>query len=138
MRRNIAVPATLADLAAGQWGLITNSQARQQGMSAQTVARLAEDGVLERLRHGVYRISGAPPGAADPLRVAWLALRPALSAAQRLSLDKVEVVSHQSAAQLHQLGNADADRLEFTTPDRRQARDRDVRFHRAAVTSVAR
>lgn len=102
-------------------------------MSAQTLARLAEVGHFERIRHGVYRIAGAPPGRWDRLQAAWLALQPDLSVAERLSLPEVEVVSHRSAAQLHRLGDLDADRLEFLTPERRQTRDRDVRLHRGTV-----
>jgi hypothetical protein len=129
MSSKIAVPIAVADLAAGQWGLFTTSQARQEGVSAQTVAHLAEQGVLERLRQGVYRIGGTPSSPADQLRSAWLALEPKLSAADRLARETVEVVSHRSAAQLHHLGDLDADRLEFSTPTRRQSRNTDVRFH---------
>jgi hypothetical protein len=127
----------VADDAAAQWGLFTTAQARAQGLTAQALARLADDGVVERLRHGVYRVTGAPPHPSDPLRAAWLALDPIRSAAERVSaysMEPVDVVSHRSAAQLHHLGDLDADRLEFTTAVRRQTRSADVRFHRAALT----
>jgi predicted transcriptional regulator of viral defense system len=133
MARSIRVSLDLADLAAGQWGLFTTSQARREDVSAQTLARLTDAGHLERVRHGVYRITGSPPSPWARLQAAWLALQPALSVAERLRLSDVEVVSHRSATQLHRLGDLDADRLEFTTPVRRQTRDRDVRLHRGTI-----
>jgi predicted transcriptional regulator of viral defense system len=107
-------------------------------MSAQALARLAELGHLERLRHGVYRITGTPPGQWSNLQAAWLALQPDLGVAERLSLPGVEVVSHRSAAQIHRIGDLDADRLEFLTPERRQTRDRDVRLRRGVVAPADR
>jgi predicted transcriptional regulator of viral defense system len=129
----------LGALAAEQWGLFTTAQAGQVGVSSQQLARLAGQGVLERVRHGVYRVAGAPPGQRDHVRAAWLALRPAQTAGERLGggtgtePEDVEVVSHRSAATLHGLGDLDADRAEFTVATRRQSRDRDVRFHLATL-----
>ena len=113
-----------------QWGLITTAQAHNAGLSSQQLARFSDTGVLERLRHGVYRVVGAPPNPHDDLRAAWLALAPARTAQERLADPDVEVVSHRSAAVVHQLGDLDADRLEFTTSARKQTRDSQVRFHR--------
>jgi len=113
-----------------QWGLITTAQAHSAGLSSQQLARFSDTGVLERLRHGVYRVVGAPPNPNDDLRAAWLALAPARTAQERLADPDVEVVSHRSAAVVHQLGDLDADRLEFTTSARKQTRDSQVRFHR--------
>src|SRR5450759_2034316 len=120
----------VGDLAMDQWGLITTAQAHNAGLSSQQLARFADTGVLERLRHGVYRVVGAPPNPNDDLRAAWLALAPARTAQERLADPDVEVVSHRSAAVVHQLGDLDADRLEFTTRARKQTRDAQVRFHR--------
>src|ERR1035437_294889 len=120
----------VGDLAMEQGGLTTTAQARNAGLSSQQLARLADTGVLERLRHGVYRVVGAPPNLNDDLPAAWLALAPARTAQERLADPDVEVVSHRSAAVVHQLGDLDADRLEFTTSARKQTRDSQVRFHR--------
>lgn len=125
----------LADIAAGQWGLITTAQARAVGQSAQTVARLAEQGVLERLTHGVYRLAGTPADSRDDLRAAWLALSPRRTVAERLRDDIPEVVSHRSAAQLFEFGDIEADLHEFTIAGRRQTRRPDVRFHRSQLTA---
>jgi len=119
----------LADVAAEQWGLITTAQARAVGQSPQSVARLAGQGVLERLTHGVYRLAGTPADPRDDLRAAWLALSPDRTAGKRLRDDPPEVVSHRSAAHLLQLGDLAADVHEFTVAGRRQTRRPDVRFH---------
>jgi predicted transcriptional regulator of viral defense system len=135
----VRLVAPLGALAAEQWGLFTTAQAVQVGVSSQQLARLAGQGVVERVRHGVYRVAGAPPGVRDHMRAAWLALRPAQTVEQRLASgvgsepDGVEVVSHRSASVLHGLGDLDADRTEFTVATRRQSRDRDVRFHLATL-----
>lgn len=120
----------VGDLAMGQWGLVTTAQARAEGLTSQQLARLADAGVLERLRHGVYRVAGAPPNLHEDLCAAWLALSPRQAAHERLMDTDVEVVSHRSAAVVHELGDLDVDRLEFTTRTRKQTRDRQVRLHR--------
>ncbi len=122
-------PLVLADLAAEQWGLITTAQAVKLGVSAQQVARMASTGILERLRHGVYRLAGNPASPLDEIRAAWLALDPAVTATDRLTQQQPGVLSHRSAAQLHHLGDLDADAIEFTIPSRKQTRSDDVRFH---------
>jgi predicted transcriptional regulator of viral defense system len=92
------------------------------------MARLANEGVLERVTHGVYRVVGAG-SPLDDLRAAWLALAPELRAADRLR-EPDAVLSHRSAARYHQLGDLDADRFEFTVATRKQSKRPDVRFHR--------
>lgn len=120
----------VADLAAEQWGLVTTAQARELGVSAQAIARLADQGVLERQVHGVYRVMGAPPSRLDGLRAAWLGLEPTRTVRDRVRDDTPQVVSHRSAALVHGLGNLEADELEFTSVERKQTRRGDVRIHR--------
>lgn len=122
-------PLVLADLAAEQWGLLTTAQAGKLGVSAQQVARMASTGILERLRHGVYRLAGNPASPLDESRAAWLALDPTVTATDRLTQQQPGVLSHRSAAQLHHLGDLDADAIEFTVPSRKQTRSDDVHFH---------
>ena len=121
---------TLSDLAAEQWGLVTTAQARALGVSAQGVARLTNQDLLERMTHGVYRVSGAPPEPEDELRAAWLTLEPERRAAERIRDESPAVVSHQSAAGMHRLGDIDADLHEFTTAGRKQSRRPDIKLHR--------
>ena len=121
----------LADLAASQWGLFTTAQTRTLGFSTQRIARLADHGTIERLRHGVYRISGAPSVPHEQLRAAWLMIEPAVTAGERLDAEHPGVASHRSAARLHDLGDLDADVMEFATTGRKQSRLADVRYRTA-------
>lgn len=123
---------TLGGVAAAQWGLVTATQARRSGLTAQQLARLANEAALERVRHGVYRVSGSPPHEFDELRAAWLSLDPERLAYERLT-DGVAVVSHRTATALHGLGDVEADVLEFTVRDRKQSRDRQLKFHRGRL-----
>lgn len=120
----------LADLASEQWGLLTSAQATRHGATHQAIARLTNQGRLERVSHGVYRIAGSPPEPLDDLRAAWLSLSPQQAARQRLNESAPAVVSHRSAALLHRLGDLDADVFEFTTLARKQSRNTEIRLHR--------
>ena len=121
----------LAKLAEDQWGLITRRQAERASVSRATLQRLATTGVLDRVAHGVYRLTGAPPPDHLELRAAWLQLAPEVPAWERTP--EQGVVSHRSAAVLYGLGHLPADRHEFTLPVRRQSRRKDVRLHHRPV-----
>lgn len=121
--------AVVGDIASEQWGLLTAAQAKARGVSLQALARLTTHGRLERLSHGVYRIAGSPPHPLEGIRAAWLALAPSSMAWERARHDVGAVVSHRSAARVHQVGDLDSDRVEFTTRRRRQTRRHDVKFH---------
>lgn len=121
----------LAGLAQSQGGLVTSAQGRQAGVSLQEQARLARLGLTDRVRHGVYRVGGAPTGEHERIYAGWLALDPARSHQQRLAdPTTLAVVSHQSAARLHDLGDIDADQLEYSAPTRKQPRDPEITIHR--------
>jgi len=121
----------IARIAEDQWGLITRRQAEGAGVSQATLQRLARTGILDRVAHGVYRLTGAPPPDHIGLRAAWLQLAPEVPAWERTPAQGV--VSHRSAAALYGLGHLPADRHEFTLPERRQSRRPDVRLHHRAV-----
>lgn len=123
----------VADLAAEQWGLVTTAQARAVGVSPQAIARFTNNGALERMTHGVYRVTGAPATPLDSLRAAWLALDPARRAGERLRDEEPAVVSHRSAAAIHHLGDLETDEFEFTSSARKQTRRPDMRLHRGLV-----
>lgn len=119
--------ARLAQIAEDQWGLVTRRQAEMAGVSRATFQRLATEGVLERLAHGVYHLSGAPMPDHAELRAAWLQLAPEVPAWRRTPAQGV--VSHRSAAALYGLGHLPAERHDFTLRTRRQSRRPDVRLH---------
>lgn len=128
----------LSEVAEGQWGLLTRRQAQEAGVGHTSLARLAADGRLERVAHGVYRIRGAGEPGHLGLRAAWLQLAPETPAWARLDDPDDAVVSHASAASLHQVGDLRPDVHEFTLPRRRQTRRRDVRLHRGKVPAADR
>lgn len=122
----------LGEIAAEQWGLVTRRQAHRAGVALKTLDRLAAEGsVLERVAHGVYRLTTAPIPDHLDLRAAWLQLAPATPAWERTPDDGV--VSHKSAAALYKIGHLPADQHEFTVPKRKQSRRSDVRLHLGGV-----
>lgn len=124
------VVARASHIAAGQWGLLTTAQAAHEGISRLQLARLADAGVLQRLGRGVYATTSSA-GEHLSLRAAWLALDPAHTAELRLA-DPIAagVVSHASAAGLHQLGDLLDDQHEFTLAQRKQTARGGIRIHR--------
>jgi len=132
MSSNAAVTSSstlsrLSPIAEGQWGLVTRRQAEHAGVSRATLQRLASNGVLRRVAHSVYQLSGAPTPELLELRAAWLQLAPNVPAWERSP--EQGVVSHRSAAAAYGLNHPPADRHEFTLPVRRQSRRPDVRLH---------
>ena len=119
----------LAEVTESQWGMVTTAQARVQGIDHMTLKRLNDDGYLIRLIHGVYRSAGAPSAEHEELRAAWLAAEPRRLALERLHDNRPGiVVSGESAARLHGIGDLWATRSEFTSPTRRQSQRLDVRY----------
>ncbi|OGO53633.1 MAG: hypothetical protein A2Z32_13590 [Chloroflexi bacterium RBG_16_69_14] len=124
-------PSTISRLsavAADQWGLVTRRQAERAGVPRATFDRLTSDKCLiERVAHGVYRLTVAPHPDHVALRAAWLQLAPDVPAWERTP--DQGVVSHRSAAALYGIGELPADRHDFTVPRRKQSRRTDVRLH---------
>lgn len=133
MRSSRAVEI-VSDLAAQQWGLLTAAQARSAGVESFMLSRLVDQGFLMRVRHGVYAASSAPWSPVLEIRAQWLALEPKVMAADRRNEDKnAVIVSHETAAELHGIGDLPNDAITFTTPQRRQTKQTDVRFHTATL-----
>lgn len=120
----------VAELSAAQWGMFTSAQAAARGVGRVTLARLADTGQIVRLAQGVYRDAGAPSDRFESLRAAWLSVYPKLLAEQRLGAETVTStpVSGASAADLHGIGDLRVDRMEFTTPVRRQSQRGELRY----------
>jgi hypothetical protein len=98
-------------------------------MAWTTLARLARDGAVERVAHGVYRMRGAPADDRLEVRAAWLQLAPDTTVWERTP--EQGVVSRRSAAAIYGLGHLPADIHQFTLPVRRQTRRADVRLYLA-------
>lgn len=123
----------LADLAEAQEGLVTTRQAEAHAVPRRDLSRLVQAGGYEHIGHGVYRVAGVPRPRLLELRVAWLQLAPGTSVDQRTASDGV--VSHTSAALVHDVGLLDPRTHEFTVPGPRRLRSRrdDVVIHSAPL-----
>jgi predicted transcriptional regulator of viral defense system len=119
----------LADLTAYQWGMVTSAQASMHGITRLDLSRLAADGHLERVAHGVYRDTGAPTGPHADLQAAWLSTEPKTMREMRIR-DRTNgvVVAGESAADLHGIGDFRAMQHDFICPARRQTQRSDIRY----------
>jgi hypothetical protein len=119
----------LGDLTAGQWGMVTTAQATARGISRLQLSRLAEDGQLDRVGHGIYRGMGAPPERFDGLKAAWLSVNPKLTAQERMQTMPADaVVSGPAASHLLGLGDLVPEPYQFTVPARRQTQRDSLAF----------
>lgn len=132
--KSVEATEIVMDLASQQWGLVTTAQATAEGVSSVLLGRLVNRAVLTRVRFGVYAVESTPWSPATEIRAQWLALEPSILAADRLEDPTPVVVSHESAAALHKIGDLDSHGVHFTVPSRRQTRQQEVVFHIADVS----
>lgn len=119
----------VSEYTADQWGMITAAQATAAGIDSVTLYRLTDVGHLEQVRRGVYAVPAAPASRHREIQATWLALHPGTAAWQRSKLDPDGgVVSHRSAALVHEIGDMVIDRIELTVPRRRATRLPDVKL----------
>lgn len=98
--------ATLRDLAMDNHGLVTTVQAREAGVPAVEVRKLAARGALERVGHGVYRIDDAP-------------LTPQTEYAEAVLLVGPDAyLTHDAVLALHGLGLVNPRHIRIGTPRR--------------------
>jgi predicted transcriptional regulator of viral defense system len=141
MRSKDALRA-LAEITAYQWGMVTSAQASMQGVTRLDLSRLAADGLLERLAHGVYKTTASPSDDLDRLRAAWLSTDPKrLAHERRIAAPDAVLFAGASAARIHGIGDLWDDHFDFITPVRRQSQRSDVRYRKRTldprdVTSV--
>ncbi|QSR26870.1 transcriptional regulator [Nocardioides aromaticivorans] len=124
----------LAEVTAYQWGMVTSAQASMHGITRLDLSRLAADGQLERLAHGVYKDAGAPAGPHDDLQAAWLSTDPKTMGEVRIK-DRANgvVVAGESAADLHGIGDFRAMQYDFVSPVRRQTQRSGIRYRQRTL-----
>lgn len=114
--------------------MVTTAQAVSAGVDRTTLARLVDAGLLQSPTRGVYVVPAASPMHVDE-RAAWLRLQPRRPAWQRQPLDADGgVLSHRSAAKVHDLGDLTSDGVDITVPRRRTTREPHVRLRRGTLT----
>ena len=111
----------LGEIADAQRGYFTRAQAAREGVDDMRLQRAVNNGSIERLDHGVYRVAGSGQDRHLALRVAWLRLSPDQSPRERTQRPHLWV-SHRSAARLLELGVVAADVPEFISDRRIQTR----------------
>lgn len=126
--RAVDVLESLELLGSSQWGLVTTTQAHGAGVSKMQLSRLVDRGTVRRVRHGVYALPSADTGPLQALRAAWLATGSSPAGNHPLA-----VVSGESAAVVHRLGDVLPSEYEFTTEVRRQTTQPDTRYRRRVL-----
>lgn len=105
----------LWDLATGQYGYVTTSDATELGVPSVALRRLAARGSLRRISRGLYRFTDFPVSELDGYMEAVLWVGPDA------------VLSHDAVLALHDLAFANPSTIRVTTPHRvrktRQRRD---------------
>jgi predicted transcriptional regulator of viral defense system len=121
--RALDVLESLELLGSSQWGLVTTAQAQEVGVSKMQLSRLVARGTVQRVRHGVYALPSADAGPLQGLRAAWLA-----TGSRPVGDQPLAVVSGESAAAVHGLGDLLPAKYEFSTAVRRQTTHPDTRY----------
>ncbi|MFE6510296.1 type IV toxin-antitoxin system AbiEi family antitoxin domain-containing protein [Nocardioides sp. NPDC057764] len=112
-------------IAERQWGLFTAAQAVEAGVSAKQLTRLASNGVIVRIVHGVYRVLGAPVTRHELTFAVWLSLG---GADPRPGQVPAVVGAGTTAATLHGIGNWSPAAYDFIVPARKGTRLAGVRL----------
>jgi len=100
----------LHDLAIGQHGYFTWSQAQACGYSSALITHHASSGGFERMRRGVYRFADIPRFEREAELTAWLAAGPRDDS----------VLSHETALELLGLSDMVPSRIHLTVPRSRR------------------
>ena len=95
----------LADLAADQYGFVSQHDARGLGIAPMTLIRMSEHGTLERRGHGLYRLHYFPVSPLDSYMEATLWPRGTRG-----------VLSHETALQLYELSDVNPSKIHLTVP----------------------
>lgn len=118
---------TLLDIAQAQQGYFSTSQALECRVSNQLLRHAVKTGRVDHVLRAVYRFNHFPPAPHEELMASWL------------WADQEGVISHESALELHRLGDVLPDVVHLTLPPRwkrRISRRRvpdNLRIHFASV-----
>ncbi len=95
----------LADVAADQYGFVSQHDARLLGIQPMTLIRMSERGTLERRGHGLYRMRYFPVSPLDSYMEATLWPRGTRG-----------VLSHETALDLYELSDVNPSKIHLTVP----------------------
>lgn len=92
-------------IAVDQHGYVTTAQAREEGVSDNTLRMMATRGTIERVSWGVYRLPDLPPSEFSQYMEAVL-----------WPGDQTGVISHESALSLYGFSDVNPARIHITLP----------------------
>jgi predicted transcriptional regulator of viral defense system len=95
----------LADVAADQYGFVSQHDARELGIQSMTLIRMSEHGTLERRGHGLYRLRYFPVSPLDSYMEATLWPRGTRG-----------VLSHETALDLYELSDVNPSKIHIAVP----------------------
>jgi predicted transcriptional regulator of viral defense system len=101
---------SLFDIAADQYGYLTVADARAAGIDPHRFVEMRKRGTLDRVAHGLYRLTGFPASSYDQLMEAALWPRPSRG-----------VLSHETALDMHGLCDVNPAKIHITVPERYRA-----------------
>lgn len=99
------------ELGADNYGFVTQEEARGLGIPAQRLVVLEDRGLLERRRHGLYRVVALPVSALDSYMEATL-----------WPVGVQGVLSDETALELHGLSDVSPAKIHITVPRRHRTR----------------
>jgi predicted transcriptional regulator of viral defense system len=99
------------ELGADNYGFVTQDQAREIGIPAQRLVVLEDRGLLERRRHGLYRVVALPVTPLDSYMEATL-----------WPVGVQGVLSDETALELHGLSDVSPAKIHITVPRRHRTR----------------
>ena len=107
----------LFNIAEAQAGYFTTAQAASAGIDRRRLAYYAGAGRLQRIRHGIYRLTQFPHSRHEDLFIAWLTAGPHA------------VISHESALLLYDLSDVLPEAIHVTVPRSASRRRPGLRIH---------
>lgn len=128
--RSASIARHIADLAAGQWGMLTTAQARLHGVARANISHRVRTGELETTGYfGVYRLTAVPSNPLDDLRAAWLSTNVEALALERVATPRPDaVVASAAAAMVHGIGDVYPAPYRIIVPGRRQSTKRAIAY----------
>jgi hypothetical protein len=129
----LKIVGSIADVAEGQAGQVTERQAAARGASPAVLHDLLEGRVTETVIPGVVRLRGGARPTFPQLYAHWLLLAPDEPAWER-PLPAAGVVSHGAAVRVYAVGNLPGPAAEFTVaPNHTATSSQDVLIHRGEL-----
>lgn len=108
-------------IAEAQAGYFTTRQAEDASVDRSQLSRYARAGRVQRVRHGVYRLTHFPRSRHEDLFIAWLETGPN------------SVISHDSALTLYDLSDALPAAIHLTVPRSASRRRQGLRLHTSQI-----